>query len=303
MKNMRPQSNSIKQLPPVIASFGRDLATDFRSARLEIAKEWDDRLWYGNGEGHVGSSFGSGEGDSAAYQIHPLQRDSSFAQAAASGQSDLKAYSHPIRDDFMAQGISHGRDLGRAKGGEDADAGGWLNGVVVKGNSLALTQQATLAVDPLEKLNISQGAVTVDAVAGAVAVSVGGPSIGTTPSDVELGLAGAEVLQVDLVLRHKHLEPVPAIAVVGRGERAGRPVMDMVQNPIVPTESALLFGYGYFSRLSQCLRSVQLGVNAVLGWLAHPLSARSFVSDRVALTSFSRINTSHVASVAYASHP
>jgi hypothetical protein len=203
----------------------------------------------------------------------------------------------------MAQGASNCLNLGGAKGREDSDAGRGLNCVVIKSGGLALTQQAALTVDPLKKFNISQGAVAVDAVAGAVAVSVGGPSIGTTPSEVKLGLSGAKVLQVKGVLGHKKLKPVPTINVVASGQRACRPVVDMYKYPIVTAKSSLLLCYGYLGRLCQALRAMQLGVESVLRRLTLPLSARSFVADRVALRSFSFVNRSHVLNVAYAIVP
>jgi hypothetical protein len=302
MKHMSPHSNTIKQLAPVMRGFGRDLATNFSAARLEVAQEWDDRLWDGNGESHFGSSFGGREGDCARNQIHPFQRDSSFTQSASSGQSDLPTYTHPLGDDLMLQRPSHRLNLGGAKGGKDSDAGRGLNGVVVQSGGLALAEQAALAVDPLKKLNISQSTVSVDAVAGAVAVSIGGPSVGTTPSQVELGLNGAEVLQVQGVLGHKKLQPVPTVNVVASGQRACRPVVDMYKYPIVTAKSSLLLCYGYLGRLGQTLCAMQLGVESVLRRLTLPNSIL-FVSNRVALRSFSFVDRGHVLNVARAIAP
>lgn len=302
MKHMCTHSNTIKQLAPVVRGFGRDLATNFSAARLEVAQEWDDRLWDGNSEGHFGSSFGAREGDRARDQIHPLKRNCSFTQSATSGQSDLPTYTHPLGNDLMLQRPSHRLNLGGAEGGKDSDAGRGLDGVVVQGGGLALTQQAALAVDPFKKLNISQGAVTMDAVAGAVAVSVGGPSVGSTPGQVELGLSGPEVLQVQGVLGHKKLKPVPTINVVASSKRACRPVVDMYKYPIVTAKSSLLLCYGYLSRLGQALRAMQLGIESVLSRLTLPDSIL-FIPNRVAIGTASFINRSHVTNVAPAIFP
>lgn len=302
MKHMSPHSNTIKQLAPVMRGFGRDLATNFSAACLEVAQDWDDRLWDGNSEGHFGSSFGGREGDRASYQIHPFQRDSSFTQSASCGQSDLPTYTHPLRDNGMAQSASDCLNLGGAKGGKDSNAGRGLDGVVVQGSGLALAQQAALAVDPLKEFNISQGAVAVDAVAGSVAVSVSGPSIGTTPDKVQLGLSGSEILQVQGVFSHKKLEPVPTINVVASGQRACRPVVDMYKYPIVTAKSSLLLCYGYLSRLGQTFRAMQLRIESVLSRLTLPDSIL-FVPNRVAIGTASFINRSHVTNVAPAIFP
>ena len=302
MKHMSPHSNTIKQLAPVMRGFRRDLATNFSAARLEVAEQWDDRLWEGNSEGHFGSSFGGREGDRARNQIHPFQRDSSFTQSASCGQSDLPTYTHPLRDNGMAQSASDCLNLGGTKGGKDSNAGRGLDGVVVQGSGLALAQQAALAVDPLKEFNISQGTVSVDAVAGSVAVSVSGPSVGTTPGEVELGLSGAEILQVQGVLGHKKFQPVPTVNVVASGQRACRPVVDMYKYPIVTAKSSLLLCYGYLSRLGQTLRAMQLGVESVLRRLTLPFSIL-FVPNRVAIRTASFIYRSHVTNVARAIAP
>ena len=302
MKHMSPHSNTIKQLAPVVARFGRDLATNFSAARLEVAQEWGDRLWDGTSEGHFGSSFGSREGDRARNQIHPFQRDSSFTQSASCGQSDLPTYTHPLRDNGMAQSASDCLNLGGAKGGKDSNAGRGLDGVVVKSGGLALTQQAALAVDPLKEFNISKGAVAVDAVAGAVAVGIGGPSIGTTPGEVQLGLSGAKVLQVQGVLGHKKFEPVPTVNIVASCKRACRPVVDVYQYPVVTAKSSLLLCYGYLGRLGQTFRAMQLGIESVLRRLTLPFSIL-FVPNRVAIRTASFIYRSHVTNVALAIVP
>ena len=302
MKHMSPHSNTIKQLAPVVRGFGRDLARSFSAARLEIAKEWDDRLWDGNCERHFGSSFGGREGDRASHQIHPFERDSSFTQSASCGQSDLPTYTHPLRDNGMAQSASDCLNLGGTKGGENSDAGRGLDGVVVKSGGLALTQQAALAVDPLKEFNISKGAVAVDAVAGAVAVSVSGASIGTTPGEVELGLSGAEVLQVQGVLGHKQLQPVPTVNVVASGQRACGPIMNVYQYPVMSAKSSLLLCYGYLGRLGQTFRAMQLGIESVLRRLTLPFSIL-FVPNRVAIRTASFIYRSHVTNVAHAIFP
>jgi hypothetical protein len=302
VKNMRPQSNSIKQLAPVIASLGRDLATNFRSAGLEIAKERGNRFGNRNTEGHVGASFGSGEGDCAAYQIHSVQRDSSFTQAASCGQSDLKTYPHPLGHDGMTQGISDGLNLSGREGGKGSDLGGILNSVVVEGVRLQSAQQSSLPLYPLHHLNVSAGLIAMNAVAGSVAVSVSGPSVGTTPDNESLSLSGAEVLQVQGVLGHEKLKPVPTVNVVASGQRACGPVVDVYQYPVVTAKSSLLLCYGYLGRLGQALCAMQLRVESVLSRLTLPNSIL-FVPNRVAIGTASFINRSHVTNVAPAIFP
>jgi hypothetical protein len=199
----------------------------------------------------------------------------------------------------MAQGISDGRDLGRAKGGEDSDAGGRLNGVIVKGDSLALSQQAALAMNPLKKFNISQGAVTVDAVAGAVAVSVGGPSISTTPGDVSLGGRWAELAELQAVLRKEKFKPVPRVQVMANRQMTCWPIFYVISNPAMVLVKFFLFVNAQLGRLGQRLGSVQLGISLPVGCLTLPDSVR-FISDRVGLLARSFVYRGHVLNVAKA---
>jgi hypothetical protein len=299
---MSPQSNTIKQLAPVVARFGRDLATNFSAARLEVAQEWDDRLWDGNSEGHFGSSFGGRKGDRSSYQIHPFKRDRSFTQSATSGQSDLETYPHPLGHDGMTQGISDGLNLSGREGGKGSNLSGILNSVIIEGVGLQSAQQSSLPLDPLHHLNVSTGLIAMNAVAGSVAVSVSGSSVGTTPDNKSLSLSGAEVLQVQGVLGHEKLEPVPTVNVVASGQRACRPVVDMYKYPVVTAKSSLLLCYGYLGRLGQALRAMQLGVQSVLCRLTLPDSIL-FVPNRVAIRTASFINRSHVTNVAHAIVP
>lgn len=299
MKTVNTQSQPIKKLTPEVAGFGRDGAGHRLAVIFDFCKQIDEGGGDRDGKGHFGAAFGAGEGHRLGGQVHPIQRKGSFTESAASCQSDLKTYSHPTGENRGAEGGSHQGNLLGRKGREGSDLGGVLNSVVVKGVRLQAAQQPPLPLNPLHHLNVSAGLITVDAVAGSVAVGIGRASISATPNDVGFSGRWSELAELQAVLRKEKLQPVPRVKVVANRQMTCRPIFYVISNPAMVLVKFFLFVDAQLGRLGQRLSSVQLGINLPAGSFSLPDPVR-FISDRVCLLARSFINRGHVLSVASA---
>jgi len=299
MKTVNTQSQPIKKLTPVVAGFGRDGAGHCLAVGFDFCKQIDEGGRDRDGEGHFGAAFGAGEGHRLGDQVHPIQRNGSFTESAASGQSDLKTYTHPTRENGRAEGGSHQGNLLRRKGREGSDLGGVFNSVVVEGVSLQAAQQPALSLNPLHHLDVSAGLVAVDLVAGSVAVGIGGASISATPSDVSLCGRWSELAELQAVLRKEKLQPVPRVQVMADGQMTCRPIFYVISNPAMVLKKFFVFVDAQLGRLGQRLGAVQLRVSLPAGSFSLP-DPVLFISDRVGLLASSFINRGHDTNVAKA---
>lgn len=299
MKTVNTQPQPIKKLAPEVASFGRDDAGHRLAVGFDFCKQIDEGGGDRDGEGHIGTALGAGEGHRLGDQVHPVKRNGSFTESASSSQPYLETYSHPTGKHGRAQGgSSQGNLLGR-EGRKGSDLGGVLNSVVVEGVRLQASQQPALSLNPFHHLHVAAGLVAVDLVAGSVAVSIGGPSITATPSDVSLSGRRSELAELQAVLRKEKLEPVPRVKVVGNRQMTCRPIFYVISNPAMVLVKFFLFMDAQLGRLGQRLGSVQLGVSLPAGSFSLPDPVR-FISDRVSLLASSFIYRGHVLNVASA---
>lgn len=299
MKTVDTQSQPIKKLAPVVAGFGRDGAGHRLSVGFDFCKQIDEGGGDRDGKGHFGAAFGAGEGHRLGDQVHPIQRDGSFTESASSGQPYFKTYSHPMRQNWGAEGGSNQGNLLGRKGRERSDLGGVFNPVVVQGVSLQTPQQPALSLNPLHHLHVSAGLVAVDLVAGAVAVGIGGASISATPDDVGFSGRWSELAELQTVLRKEKLEPVPRVQVMANRQMTCRPIFYVISNPAMVLEKFFVFVDAQLGRLGQRLGAVQLRVSLPAGSFSLPDPVR-FISDRVGLLASSFINRGHVLNVASA---
>jgi hypothetical protein len=165
--------------------------------------------------------------------------------------------------------------------------------------SLQSAQQSALPLNPFHHFNVSAGLVSVDLVAGAVAVGIGGPSITATPSDVSLGGRWSELAELQAVLRKEKLEPIPRVKVMANRQMTCRPIFNVISNPAMVLEKFFVFVDAQLGRLGQRLSSVQLGVGLPAGSFSLPDPVR-FIADRVGLLASSFVYRGHVLNVASA---
>ena len=296
---MNTQSQPIKKLTPEVAGFGRDGAGHRLAVGFQFCKQTDDGGGDRDGEGHIGTAFGAGEGHRLGDQVHPVQRNGSFTESASSSQPYLKTYSHPTGKHGRAQGSSNqGNLLGRERR-EGSDLGGVFNSVVVEGVRLQSAQQSALSLNPFHHLHVSAGLVAVDLVARSVAVRIGGPSITATPSDVSLSGRRAKLAELQAVLRKEKLQPVPRVKVMANRQMTCWPIFYVISNPAMVLVKFFLFVDAQLGRLGQRLGSVQLGVGLPAGSFSLPDPVR-FIADRVGLLARSFIYRGHVLNVASA---
>jgi hypothetical protein len=160
-------------------------------------------------------------------------------------------------------------------------------------------QQPALPLNPLHHLHVAAGLVSVDLVARAVAVGIGGASISATPGDVSLGGRWAELAELQIVLGKKKFEPVPRVQVMADGQMTCRPIFNMISNPAMVLKKFFVFVDAQLGRLGQRLGSVKLGVGLPAGSFSLPNPVR-FISDRVGPLASSFINRGHDTNVAKA---
>ena len=299
MKTVNSQPQPIKKLTPEVTGFGRDGAGHCLAVGFQFFKQTDDGGGDRDGEGHIGTAFGAGEGHRLGDQVHPVQRNGSFTESASSSQPYLETYSHPTGKHGRAQGSSNQGNLLRREGREGSDLGGILNSVVVEGVRLQAAQQPALPMYPLHHFNVAAGLVSVDLMAGSVAVGIGGPAISATPGDVSLCGRWAKLAELHAMLRKEKLQPVPRVQVVGNRQMTCRPIFNMISNPAMVLVKFFLFVHAQLGRLGQRLGSVQLGVSLPAGSFSLPDPVR-FISDRVGLLARSFIYRGHVLNVASA---
>jgi hypothetical protein len=299
MKTVNTQSQPIKKLAPEVAGFGRDGAGHRLAVGFDFCKQIDEGGGDRDGEGHIGPAFGAGEGHRLGDQIHPVERNGSFTESASSSQPYLETYSHPTGKHRGAQGSSNQGNLLRREGREGSDLGRILDSVVVEGVSLQSAQQPALPLDPLHHLNVSAGLVSVDLVAGSVAVGIGGAAITATPNDIGFSGRRAELAELQAVLRKEKLQPIPRVKVVANRQMTCRPIFNVISNPAMVLEKFFVFVNAQLGRLGQRLSSVQLGVSLPAGSFSLPDPVR-FISDRVGLLASSFIYRGHDTNVAKA---
>ena len=297
MKTVNTQSQPIKKLAPVVAGFGRDGAGHRLAVGFDFCKQTDDGGGDRDGKGHFGAAFGAGEGHRLGDQVHPIQRKGSFTESASSSQPYLETYSHPTGENGRAEGGSNQANLLGREGREGSDLGRILDSVVVEGVRLQAAQQPALSLNPLHHFDVAAGLVSVDLVARAVAVGIGGPSISATPNDVGFSSRWSELAELQAVLRKEKLQPVPRVKVMANRQMTCRPIFYVISNPAMVLEKFFVFVDAQLGRLGQRLGSVQLGVSLPVGSFSLPDPVR-FISDRVGLLARSFIYRGHVLNVA-----
>ena len=299
MKTVNTQSQPIKKLTPEVTGFGRDGAGHRLAVGFKLCKQTDDGGGDRDGEGHIGTAFGAGEGHRLGDQVHPVQRNGSFTESASSSQPYLETYSHPTGEHWRAQGASNQGNLLGREGRKGSDLGGVFDSVVVQSVRLQAAQQPALPLYPLHHLHVAAGLVAVDLVAGSVAVGIGGASISATPNDIGFSGRWSKLAELQALLRKEKLQPVPRVQVVGNRQMACGPIFYMISNPAMVLVKFFLFVDAQLGRLGQRLGSVQLGINLPAGSFSLPDPVR-FISDRVGLLASSFINRGHVLNVASA---
>lgn len=155
-----------KPTPAKRGSRARDFASDLSALGLHLGQHGFNGGRDGNGERLAGSALGARESQDAIFQIHTVQGDLRLPQAAAGGQGDLKADSHPFRGTWNGESLSHDLNLILRKDRFNPSDRRPLNSVIEQGDRVHLSKESALAVNPLKYLQILAGLVPSSLAAG-----------------------------------------------------------------------------------------------------------------------------------------
>ena len=222
----------------------------------------------GNGEGFAGATLGAGESKDAILKIDAVERDLRLTQSAPRGQGDFKADSHPFGHTFHSQSLPGDFNLIIRKDRFDAANRAAFNTVIEQGNRIHLAQQAPLAVNPFENLQILAGLVT-----SSLASRRAGKAL--APSQINLTIISRKRLQGYFSFDNKSHKMTPRIQVINFCQRADGVIFNQIINPVV----AAIFSFfinAKSSCVSRCLCAMQSIVDSVAGAFCTPFSSRVF---------------------------
>lgn len=222
----------------------------------------------GNGERLAGSALGSRESQHTIFEIHAFQGDLGLSQAAAGGQGDLKADSHPFGHSVYCESLPYDFNLIIRKHRFDAVDRPPLNSVIQQGDRVHLSEQSALAVNPLEDLQILAGLVP-----SSLAARRSGKAL--APFQINFTIGCRKRLQGNFFLTNKSRQMTPAIPVIHFCQRGNGMILDQIINPIVAVIRSL-FVHSNSGGLGRCLCAMQRVVDSVAGAFTTPFSSRVF---------------------------
>ena len=260
------------------------------SGSFEPLQEASDALRNRNGVCAIRSALGARERDGAGKQIHQSHIQSGFPQTAAGVVADFKTDCHPflgrIHGRIMGEKAAHPQDLVVRKDRTLGDRC-FFGAVVQHGHGVQQAEQASLAVQPFDKLHV---------VGRQVAAHLGsvGAGNGHAPSDVLLRMERGELLQAHVSFVQKAGNPAPAVSVVLFGGFADGVGFDKAAHPQVVILAECLFFDRKLGRFLSGLCPVQGVVRPVARGFGGPLPGSVFVPDPEPRTVFSLVNCGHV---------
>ena len=247
-------------------------ASDLAALGLHSSQHRFDGGRYGNAEGFPSATFGAGESKDAIFQVHAIEGNLSFTEAAAGSQGDLKADSHPFGHTFNGQGFPGDFNFIIRKDGFNAGYRASFNSVIQKGNGVHFAQQSALAVDPFKNLQILAGLVPSS-------LAAGGAGKALAPSQINLTIICRKRLQANLFLTNKSRQMTPRIFVITFCQRANGVIFNQIINPFVAAILSL-FVHSNSCGLSRCLRAMQRVIDSVAGAFATPFPSRVFKTNK-----------------------
>ena len=240
--------------------------------------------WNGDGERLAGSALGSREGQDTIFQIHAVQGDLGFSQAAAGGQGDLKADSHPFWNTVHGESLPYDFNLIIRKDRFDTVDRAALNSVIQKGDRVHLCKQSALAVNPLEDLQILAGLVPSSLTAGRAWKAL-------APSQINFAIISGKNLQGYFFFDNKTRKMTPAIPVIHFCEMGNGMILDQIINPVVAVIRSL-FVHANSGGLGRCLCAMQRVIDSVTGAFRTPLSSWIFEPNKEPRTTLFNVGIS-----------
>ena len=262
-----------------------NFASDLPSLGLHSGQHRFDGGWDGNAERFTGATLGAGECKNPIFQIHAVERDLRLAEAAARGQRNLKADSHPFGHAFHGQSFPGDFNLIIRKDG--FNAGDWppLNSVIQKGDRIHFAKQSALAVNPFKNLQI-----LARLVASSLAARGAGEAL--APLQINFTIAWRKRLQTDFFLTNKSRQMTPRVPVINFCQRRNGMIFNQIIDPITAAILSL-FTYSDSGRFGRCLRAVKSIVDSVAGAFGAPLAGRIFKANKEPWGSFLNVRIGH----------
>jgi hypothetical protein len=223
-------------------------------------------------ERFAGSSLGAGEGEDAILQIHTLKRNLCLTKSAAGSQGNLKADFHPFGHTFHGQSFPGDFNFIVRKDRFDAANRPAFNTVIKQGDRIHFAQQAPLAMDPFENLQILAGLV-------ASSLAAGGARETLAPSQINFTIGCGKRLQGYFSFDNKSHKMTPAVPVINFCQSGNGMIFDQIINPIAAAIFSL-FVNAKSSCVSRCLCAMQSIVDSVAGAFATPLACWIFEPNK-----------------------
>ena len=261
-----------KATPAKRGSRAGDFASDLAALGLHSGEHGFNGGRYGNGERLAGPAFGSREGQHTIFKIHAIQGNLRFPQTAAGGQGDLKADSHPFRHTFHGKSLPYDFNLIIRKDRFDAVDRPPFNSVIQQGDRVHLSEQSSLAMNPLEDLQILAGLVPSSLTAGRAGQAL-------APFQINFAVNSGKNLQGYFFFDNKTRKMTPAIPIVNFCQRGNGMIFDQIINPVVAVIRSL-FVHSNSGGLGRCLRAMQCVVDSVAGAFCTPLSSWIFEPNK-----------------------
>lgn len=238
-----------------------------------------------NAKGFTSSALGAGEGKYTIFEIHAVQRDLGFPQAAAGGQGDLKAHSHPFGHTLHGQSLPRDFNFIIRKDRFDAVDRPPLNSVIQKGDRIHLSKQSALPMNPLQQLQIRTRLVATSLAAGRAGKAL-------SPFQINFTIGWRKRLQGNFFLTNESRQMTPAVPVINFCQRGNGMILDQIVNPFAAAISAL-FVHAKSSGLGRCLRAVEGIIDSVACAFTAPLARWIFGTNKEPWISFLNVRIGH----------
>lgn len=260
-------------------------ACDFATLGLHSSQHGLNGGRYRNAKRFAGATLRAGESKDAILKIHAIQRDLRLTQSAPRGQGNLKADFHPFGHALNGQGFPGDFNLIVRKDRFNAGNRAALNTVIEQGNRIHLSQQAALAMDPFEDLQILAGLV-------ASSLAAGGAGKALAPSQIYFTIICRKRLQTNFFLTNKPSQMTPAIFVINFCKGGNGVIFNQILNPLAAA-IFLLFVNSKSGGLSRCLCAMQSIVDSVAGAFGTPFSSRVFKTNVEPRIAFLNVGIGH----------
>ena len=265
-------ANIQKATPAKRSSRAGNFASDLAALGLHSGQHGFDGGWDGDAERFAGSALGGREGQHTVFQVHAVERDLGLSQAAAGGQGNLKADSHPFGHTFDGQGFPGDFNFIVRKNRFDACDRASFNSVIEKSDGVHFPKQSALAVNPLEQLQIRTRLVAFSLTARRAGKAL-------APFQINFTIGWRKRLQGYFFLTNKTSKMTPAIPVINFCQRRNWMILDQIINPVMAVVRSL-FVHSNSGGLGRCLGAMQRIIDSVAGALAAPFSSWVFKTNK-----------------------